>query len=153
MSTLTLPEILTRSDAACPLSLTACSSRKKCRKRRSVRDRDQRCVRDRQGGQVTNFIAEAMDHMLDDFSTRLDPFYQAGRTRRRGVRCPATLPSKVDRSPRRCLASPSSAPSERKKSVGEKDPVEKLRPTAKSTLKKRFPALPSRSKAQCQVAA
>ena len=44
------------------------------------------------------FIAEAVDHMLDDFSARLDPMYQAqrqaaGRSSRR------TTPTRSPRSP------------------------------------------------------
>ncbi len=84
------------------------------------------------------FIAEAMDHMLDDFSTRLDPFYQANKTTGR------PLPSyfaEQSGSIAEALLGITDQRAQRAQNQSVKKTYEKLRPTAKKHVEEAIPGI------------
>ncbi|MFO0620912.1 MAG: hypothetical protein U0745_05925 [Polyangia bacterium] len=139
MSTLTLPEILTEATrrksvvADCVLLIEEEVSKKGGLSGIAIKGAFAIVKAVKPG-----FIAEAMDHMLDDFSTRLDPFYQANKTTGR------SLPSyfaEQSGSISEALLGITDQRAQRAQNQSVKKTYEKLRPTAKKHVEEAIPGI------------
>ncbi|HEY0707288.1 MAG TPA: hypothetical protein VGG33_10840 [Polyangia bacterium] len=84
------------------------------------------------------FVPEVVDHMLDDFATRLDPLYQQAKSKNEPVSVYlASRPGEVAES----LLQITDARAQRANNQGLKTAYEKLRPTAKKHVEAAVPRI------------
>ena len=87
------------------------------------------------------FIAEAVDHLLDDFANRMDPFYQAHLT---GAGSARSLPSHFSEQSgaiAEALLGITDARAQKAQNAVVKKSYEKLRPSAKKHVEEAVPGI------------